>query len=297
MKIAFVWEDIYRYPDGWKDGLWLALKHIEKDAEVKYFSPTQIVEIGEYSPDIMIVWGAMAGYYMPQLKELPFKKALCFGGGPIDAQGCAGWDLVFTESKSDEDILSWLRVPYLRAFGINEEIFKPQRLKKEYSGMIAGTFALWKRHDLFAQATGGGGIAIGIVQKHEIECYNVCKTYGNTVLEEQPREKIAEIINKSHTVVNTANLWGGGQRLTLEAMACNVPPIVMKDSPKNCEFSHESGIGVIVEPSVEQIRWAIGSLRGKHCNGREYIESKWTSRHYADALKKGIELVLGPTQR
>ena len=81
--------------------------------------------------------------------------------------------------------------------------------------------------------------------------------------------------------------------MTLEAMACNVPPIVMSDSPKNVEYVEESGYGLVVDPNPEAIRDAIDRLKPvKEHSGRKYIESKWTIQHYADALIKGIKEIL-----
>ena len=94
----------------------------------------------------------------------------------------------------------------------------------------------------------------------------------------------------SRTSVNTASLWGGGQRMTLESMACNILPIVMKDSPKNIEYVEESGFGWVVEPNADAIRNAVEKLKDtKTTMGVDYIMSKWTSKHYADNLRKGIE--------
>ena len=293
IKIAFVFNGVYRRGETWNDGLYLALQHLEKEFWIQYYEPFELEAIRNWKPDCILFWGALTEECAPSVASLPFPKAICFAGGAIESGNIEGWDLFFTESGINEKELEKFGKKYRRAFGINEVIFSPSFTPKKYTAFIAGTFALWKRHHLFAEAVGSMGVAIGITQKHERECYEVCFKWGVRVLGEQPRSVIASYIQKSYCVLNTASYWGGGQRLTLEAMACNVPPIVMSDSPKNCEYVLESGYGIISEPDVLSIREAIKKARDiKVHMGRQYIESKWTSNHYAENLKKGILEIL-----
>ena len=93
-------------------------------------------------------------------------------------------------------------------------------------------------------------------------------------------------------MVNTASYWGGGQRTTLEAMACGIPVIVMSDSPKNCEYVKESGAGLIIEPDPNKIKQAIEDIKGwtdeEKSRGIEYVKGKWTAQHYADSIMEWI---------
>jgi hypothetical protein len=61
----------------------------------------------------------------------------------------------------------------------------------------------------------------------------------------------------------------------------------MSDSPKNAEYVIESGAGVVCEPTPEAIRLAIEEAKTK-TGGYEYVQSKWTEKHYADAILKAI---------
>ena len=288
-RIAFLWEGVkYHYGQRWKDGLWLAMKRLEEKYRIRYFEPDDETGIYGFNPDVILFWGALSEDVKPLVTEYPFPKAICFAGGAIDKNNVDGFDLYFTESEVNEVEFKNFGKPYLRAFGVNERIYKPLNLKKKYQAMFAGTFALWKRNDLFAKSV-DNGVALGLHQDHEKECYKVCEENGIEVLDELPREQVAEYINKSEYVLNTADYWGGGQRLTLEAMACNVPPIVMADSLKNCEYVKEANYGLISEPDVNSIREALTKkVKGV---GRKYILSKWTSKHYADNLDKGLKLL------
>jgi glycosyltransferase involved in cell wall biosynthesis len=72
----------------------------------------------------------------------------------------------------------------------------------------------------------------------------------------------------------------------LEAIACGIPVIAMKDSPKNCEFVAESGYGVICDPNPAAIKDAYLKVMGTIWDEKvalNYIK-KWTPQAYADAI-------------
>lgn len=290
MRIAFTWYEITNYKWRLTDGLGAALALLQQKHTIGYFEPHDHKGIEAFKPDVLLHWGPLCGNDIKDVKYLPYKKAICFAGGPIDELNVDGFDLYFTESAVNEQEFTKFGVPWKRAFGINEQMFKPEALPKKYDGMFAGTFAKWKRPYLFAQAVGDKGVAIGLHQAHEPECYQVCYAAGVEVHPDTHRSQIPAFINQSHTVVNCADVWGGGQRLTLEAMSCNVPPIVMKDSPKNCEYVEESGFGIIVEPTVDDIKEAIAMVKHNPWTpkGRDYILSKFSSQHYANQLEEGL---------
>lgn len=277
----------------WKDGLFSAMKHIEKEHEVRYFEPKD-EKLNEFKPDWVLFWEAPCCLNGPQQSEylwvcnLPYKKALLFAGGPLKQEWVQWFDHVFVESKINADEAEVQGIPHSIAFGVNEEIFRPMKKTKIFDGIMQATFAGWKRHELFAQALGNKGLAVGRWQAHDTNGFNECIKKEVTVLPEMTPDLVVHMINTSHTVVNTSEFWGGGQRCTLEGMACDVPVIVMADSPKNREFVEESGVGLVVEPSPQAIRDAVEKLKGK-TGGRDYVMSKWTGKHYADSILKIIK--------
>lgn len=293
MNISFVWQGIGGRYGQWKDGLWAAMKIIEKTHDVKYYEPTD--EIPEDS--LILYWeapctinGKDAENYK-RVKNLPNKKALLFAGGPIKKEWLEGFDHVFVESKINADEMEELGISYSTAFGINEEIFKPKPIQKIYDGIHHGTCASWKRQWLVGEALKERGLVVGRYQETDPRPFDDCRKYGTKVLDEKTAEEVCDLINQSYSCVQTSDYWGGGQRCTLEAMACNVWPIVMTDSPKNREYVEESGFGSIVEPSAPQISKEVGHVKTiiRDLKGRDYIMSKWTSKHYADNLLKWIE--------
>lgn len=293
LKIAFLWDGITgERGEYWGDGLQRALRHLADRHIVQGFEPDDTDNIVDYHPDALLHWGALEERLKKDVMKLPYPKALCFAGGPIEPQNTNGYDLYFIENEIVRPDFDNLGVPTKLAFGVNDDVFRPMKEGKKYLAAFAGAFALWKRHDLFAASVGERGISIGQKQEHEKECYEVCEKNGVEVRGMQHPEEVARVINQSEFVLNPASFWGGGQRLTLEAMACNVRPIVMEDSPKNREYVEESGFGYVVEPSAQQIKDLLEHPPVQKTNGREYIESKWTARHYANSLEDGLLSIL-----
>lgn len=295
MRVAFIWQGSSdeRVFNHWNDGLRAAMRHIEQVHDVVYREPWDDVN----DCDVLLYWeapctanGANAEHYN-RIRYLDKPKILLFAGGPIEYLNCVGFDLFLVESELNEKEFTELELPWRRAFGVNDDVFKPENVEKLYNGFMQATFAEWKRHSLFAQALGEKGCVAGRLQENDRQGYYDCKAHGVHIFDELSAEDVARKINESCTVVNTASYWGGGQRCTLEAMACNVPVIVMSDSPKNIEYVEESGAGIVCDPTPEAIQKALKNIKDV-TGGRKYIENKWTSRHYAQAILSAIKEVI-----
>ena len=295
MKIAFIWYGIDGRYGIWKDGLWAAMKHIEKEHEVSYFEPTD--DILSFNPDIILFWEAACTRVskdkemFEKVMSLPYKKYLLFAGGPIKKEWFDGFEHVFVESLINKDEMDMLGISNSVAFGINEKIMVPLIMDKKYDGIHHGTCASWKRQWLVGESLGKTGLVVGRNQESDPMPFERCIELGCTVLPETDADSICLLLNQSHCCLQTSDYWGGGQRCTLEAMACNIPVICMEDSPKNREYVEESGFGLVVPPDANKIKDAVKIIKetdyGKA--GREYILSKWTSKHYADNLMKIIK--------
>lgn len=301
MKILFCWQGMDGRYGQWQDGLYAAMKLLEKEHEVRY-ADFPLTGIEKFNPDVVLYWEAPVTQYGKDSHNwnavcaLPYKKCLLFAGGPLKAMDVKDFDLVFVESKVNEEDCERQGIPYRRAFGTNTDIFKPDQYTKIYNGFMQATFADWKRHDLFARALREDGLVAGRKQEHDMNGYLACEKNGVKILPEQLPQTVAMLINKSHTVVNTSSEMGGGQRCTLEAMACGVPVIVMSDSPKNREFVEESRAGIVCEPNEADIRQAISQCKQSRyemgIKGIRYIYNNWTEYHYAIALIQGIKSIL-----
>lgn len=289
-KIDFYWLGYHKRKDHWRDGLWAAMQILEKEYDIKYKEPGE-----EPRPDsVILYWEAPVTSNGPhadgynQVRNSPNKKVLLFAGGPIYKEWLEGFDVVAVESEINERECREIGVTFARAFGVNTDIFKPTKVKKKYLASAHGTCASWKRQWLLCQALGEDAMVFGQRQATDSRPFDECEKCNSTVIEEVPYQEANKLLNQTKVSVNCADFWGGGQRATLEAMACDVPVVVMKDSPKNREFVEEAGIGEVVDPQPERIREAVERLQNTK-GGREYVMSKWSHHHYANSLRDIIE--------
>ncbi len=293
-NIFFVWQGITKRKDHWRDGLWGAMQILEKTFNVKYFEPWDDIP----NDGVVMYWeapctvnGENAKFYN-RVHELPNKKILLFAGGPLRREWVDHFDIVAVESAINARECEEMDIPHITAFGVNTDNFKPMKTKKEYDTVTHGTCASWKRQWLVCQAMGEKALVFGQTQESDPAPFDLCKKCNSSVLPEVDYKETCRLLNSAYVSVNCADFWGGGQRATLEAMACDIPVICMADSPKNMEFIEEAGFGKIVEPVPLFIAEAVEELKGKK-GGRDYVMSKWTHKHYAESLLEAInKLVL-----
>ncbi len=297
LRIALAWQGISGRYGHWNDGLRKAMGLISNEHIVTYHEPHEHIT----DVDIILYWEAPCTIlgkdklnYLNILSN-PLPKALLFAGGPIKKEWVSDFDIVFVESQINADECKELDIPHRIAFGVNTDIFYPKDEIKIYDGIHQATCASWKRLDLFGKALKDNGVVCGRYQETDRSGYEECLKQGTLVLPEQSYYSVSQLLNQSHVMVQTSDYWGGGQRATLEAMACGVPVICMNDSPKNREYVEESGFGLVVEPDVESIRKAIEKLKENtlpSSMGVNYIENKFTAAHYAISLLQGIKQII-----
>lgn len=292
-KVYFVWQGIAGRHGSWKDGLYRAMKYLEDDFDIIYCEPTDEIK----DDGIVLYWEAPCtingrdGDKYLRVCNLPNKKILLFAGGPIQYNWIKFFDLVCVESEINKEELDKLDFPNMTAFGVNDDIMKPLVSEIIYDGIHHGTCASWKRQWLVGEALGEKGLVVGRYQDNDSYPFNRCKEVGCNVMEEQTAEQIAKLINKSWCCLQTSDYWGGGQRCTLEAMACGVPVICMSDSPKNKEYVLDSGFGLICDPTIEDIKKSVDEIKEIQFEpqvGVNYVRRKWSARNYYKQLKEAI---------
>lgn len=297
LNIGFVWQGFNGVYGRWNDGLKGAMNIIEKHHNVTYHEPNEDLA----DKDVILYWEApctAAGKdrnNYENIRNTPTKKILLFAGGPIKREWCEGFDIFCVESKINEEEFEALGLPWMRAFGVNTDIMRPEKQPRVFDGVFPSTCASWKRQGLFSRALGAKGVICGRGQPEDPHGFLEARKNGVLLFDELPYHAVNTLYNSSVACVNTSDYWGGGQRTTLEAMATNTPPIVMSDSIKNREYVEESGYGIIVEPNEHEITRAIEEIKTwdeeKRSKGRGYVLSKWSHEHYATNLLKAIEHV------
>lgn len=298
MKIAFCWQGISGRYGHWDDGLKKAMELIAREHTVTYHEPHERIK----DVDVILYWEAPCTIQgkdkMNYLNILtnPIPKALLFAGGPLKKEWVEGFDMLFVESQINADECEKLGIPYRIAFGVNTDIFNPQTQPKVFDAIHPATCASWKRLDLFAKSLKEKGVVCGRRQETDPSGFDECKKQGTLLLPEVSYPVLASLMNASHMLVQTSDFWGGGQRATLEALACGIPVICMEDSPKNREYVEESGAGIVVKPEVGAIREGIETIKEWSAydkqKGIEYVATKWTAAHYAVSLLQGIKQIV-----
>jgi glycosyltransferase involved in cell wall biosynthesis len=299
--IAFVW-DFTVTPvqlHTWKDGLHEALQILTREhghnvVVIASDDANKIHnDLKELDPDIILCWGSLDRPSFAGIKQLGKPTALCFAGGPTEHPHTDNFDIIFVENQVYLDAFKKQDLNVMIAFGTNERVFRPIKTKKVFDAFYAAAFANWKRHYLFADSVGEKGVVCGKILEHETQNLEVCIEAGCLVLPELPYEALPFLYNQAHSALITAESIGGSQRAVLEAMACNVVPIVMEDNEKCREYIEDSGFGLICKPNVDSIKRAVlnASVYKFKKKGRQYIEAKYSSNKYAKQLQEGLKSI------
>lgn len=255
------------------------------------FSPDPKKAIDEWNPDAVLFFCDFSRPLLGEFENSKYPIALCLTGGLFEDYEDVP-HIIFVESKSYLDRLQARGRNAIQAFGTNTELFKPIKQPKVWDAIFPATFAGWKRHNLFAEAVGNKGLAVGYWQPHEMECVDVCFRHGTAVLHHQGAESTALLYNMAKTCVVTSRSDGGSQRTVLEALASNIPVIVTEDSEKTSEYIRECGVGAIVPPTPEAIRNAVEEWKDNPVNTRDWILKNYSETIYAKKLKEGIESIM-----
>lgn len=324
MRVAFLWDwecDLYQTIT-WEDGLCAALQHLQANGhEIGFFTVgdrlnipkgnllikrvpagDKLVEaVQAFIPDVILVWGDCTRPHAYPLSKLGRPMAICFAGGSVDGPTSMYFDHFFVESTCYKERLEAMGKSVSIAFGTNEKLFTPQPLMaKHWDVCFPATYARWKRHQLFADAVEGlRAVCCGFkYHDHEQECHEYPRSKGVLTLPHVDPYTLRDIYAASRVCVITSETIGGSQRTVLEAMAMNVPLVVATDSDKTTEYLHDAALsefatGFEATPEAKEVRRAVDSmLTMKQSAGREYVLSKWTAKHYADALLEGLSKIV-----
>ena len=257
----------------WNDGLRAALDHLntQYNWEVSVFNiPSMGVPNVPDDLDFYLFWGALA---RPQHERKRFKhQGLLFAGGPTYHPNMKNFDVILAESRVDVEDFQKFGLKTVQAFGTNTKLFRPMpEMPKVFDYLYPAAFALWKRHDRFADYINkrseiARSLAVGYMQPDgwEKECYEVCLNNGIAVMPQVSAEALSYLYNMSHNVLITADPDGGCQRAVLEGKA--------------------SGVNVIIQSESEK-------LRELDLLTREDVLRDWSEVNYAEKIKQAIEEV------
>lgn len=305
------------YLYGWKDGLAAALRILGKECELKIYTQGSVkvetvvhheyfdifvypdwqsmaAQVEADKPDACLFWADMTRPAIDRLAT-QFPSAICFAGGDPIMNATRLFKKIFVESNEYLERLQVAGFPVELAFGCNTALFKPQKQPKTFDAFFPATYADWKRHALFAGAVEGlPAMACGNYQAHEPWCYDVCVEKGVFTTKHIFPDQLVDFYNASRTVVITSANNGGSQRSVLEALACNIPCIVMVDSQKCSQYIYEAGCGaMVVEPNKQDIRAAIERWKDRPMETRGFVLANYSEEMYAAKLLAGLKEICG----
>ena len=310
MKLSVVWdwEPEYYQTITWQDGLAAALKElinrghelqiltVGNDELIKhpYFDIWAMKDIPtaikRFNPDAILHWADLTRPNAIETYKLGIPQAICFAGGDTNAENLDLFDHIFVESEVYKKDFLEKGKSVSTAFGTNTSLFTPIEQPKYYDTIFPATFALWKRHDLYAKATNGlKSLAVGYMYTdHEQECWKTCLDNNVMILPHVSAETLHYLYAASRVCVITSESYGGSQRTVLEAMAMNLPVIITVSD----KFDFADGLVDVSEPSIQTLREIIEQNLHKQRQTRDYIITNWSEYTYADSLEKGLNEII-----
>lgn len=236
----------------WKDGLWAALKVLEKRFDIEYLNVKGQKQIFSHPQEkgikFILGWGAFGSNVDIALRNVVLYDGkrnnlgigLCVGGNAHPPVESEYYDVLFYETNwYKNQIANHPKV--VHAFGVNTNIYKLDTISRYaesypiWDYLTVGAFAAWKRQDLLCKRK-GTKMAVGQIQKGNIS--ESIDIIGNLLLggvgvsDMVAPENLAKMYYMADTVYIPANIYGGGERAVLEARACGRRVEVEADNPK-----------------------------------------------------------------
>lgn len=269
-KVLFVYYAEPEIEKAWQDGLWAALKILDKYFEIERYNLFYSKEPSVVVYDFILGWGAWRSpadnfLHRIRMQDKKIPTGLCIGGNANAPFMPDDHTILFYETEWYKPTISTHK-NIKHAFGVNRKIYRQlEKADFEAFGEVfiwdyttVGSFSLWKHHEKLLEKT-GKRLAIGQIQKNNLnESLDIIGPLildGVAISDMVPPKDLNIIYNLTDTVFIPADINGGGERAVLEARSAGRKVIVDNDNPK-----------------------LIGLLQGPI----------WGEQYYADQLKEGI---------
>jgi len=273
MKISFLWhfdKAPQVYPN-WRDGLRGAMEEIEKKHDVDWIIGKRLPD---YQPDFLLFWDDSNSEVFNHLDEYNCRKGICLTTDPWNMDNLRKLDVVFCESDPIYNAVRSQGIRAIKAFGTDTDFFTHSNLvEKDIEYFYPATFSPWKRQSEIAYL-GNKLVCVGTVQPDGVEELEACKKTGVKIMEGYfPAEVIRDYYRKAKNVIIPA--IHGSERTVLEAMSCNVFPIVTNEQNiRTRSYIEEYMKAKTVDPGLRP---------------REFVLSLYSHHIYSQQLLKGIE--------
>lgn len=224
--------------NNWEDGFTRTIDILKEDYEITMINledckPTT-EELNQY--DLVVgksCWNWIVDQYISSLIGLKTIKGIFVScsRAPIYSYQLWNYDIIWYETHDYKMHLK--KHPHAhQAFGINSDIFYPQKIDKIIDVLSIGGFHPYKRFEKLNDIQGNNKVIIGDTSVENAEIVLEKIDPSIKILNYTSQKELAQHINASKLVYIPATAQGGGERAVLEAKACGVPVMVESDNPK-----------------------------------------------------------------
>lgn len=266
-SLSFCWEweqakEIYK---DCRDGLMAALKLMGK--KVKWFL-NEKPEDNEW----ILTWCDSNSQYSRFFSNYKAKRAIILTTNPHNYHNLEGFDIVFCESSVVYNECRMYGLHAVKAFGTDEKFFVPGNLKKDIKYFYPACFSPWKLQSEIAYL-GKDLLCMGTIQPNGQAEYDACVSAGvQTKVGYHPPKELLNCYQRAENVIIPA--VHGSERTVLEAMSCNIWPLVTNE--KNIRTR------TYIEEYLHQ-------KNGGQMKPRDFILKNYTARMYADKIIQAME--------
>lgn len=243
------------------------MEELQKDHEVEWV-------LGVKDPpegfDAYVVWEDSSSPILTRLRGTGALTGLFLTTNPHNVENIRGLTAVFCESQPVYDEVRRQGIRAVRAFGTDTDFFTPDpSVKKDIGFFYPATFSPWKRQSAISHL-GRDLLCVGTVQPDGVLELEACNKSGVKVeVGYFPVETIREYYRRASAV--TIPAIHGSERTVLETMSMDILPRVNAQNDKAYSYIREYLDSGIKSP-------------------REFVLSRYSHRHYADAIRKGLGL-------
>lgn len=233
--IYYIPKDQNEKYNNWSDGFVKGVKLLAKEYEVEWFNlydykPSKS-ELEQY--DLVIFkscWNWIVDNYRNELGSLSSLCAIMVSCSlKPSLKRLFSYDYIYYETEFYKRLIP--PHPFMfQVFGIDGDVFSPQKTEKEIDVLSIGAFKSYKRFHLMNKLK-GKKVIIGNTNTKEFN--RISRRIKDVeIINYSSQVELSKIINKSKLVYIPADINGGGERAVLEARACNVPVQVEPDNEK-----------------------------------------------------------------
>lgn len=209
--------------------------------------------INTLRPDVILSWGSIDRPAHRKLIEHGIHKhvpiALQFAGGNLRGRELDYFDMVFTQSKCDQEHFQREGIHAVQLFGVDKSFWTPDPLQDiRYEAIYPASFCQHKQNWVVAERFRERAVLTGKWDEKSI--VDTCKSFGSLVLPHASHEVLRELYRSSRQCVIPA--VAGSQRTVGEALSCGLEVELIVSNNK-CQEILDGDISILDVPEMAEI--------------------------------------------